>query len=94
MDKKIYSKTRYQNIYKNKKNGNYIISISNPKTTISKFDDKKIYDIDVALKLRNNSQLKPIKTADTGTFKELWGKYMVECEKVEKQAYNTRKKRC
>jgi len=93
MDKKIYSKTRYQNIYKNKKHGNYIVAISNPKTTISKFDDKKIFDIEIALKIRNNNLIKPKKSSDTGTFREIWYKYMIECEKVEKQAYNTRKKK-
>lgn len=93
MNKNIYSKTRYQNIYKNKKHGNYIVAISNPKTTISKFDDKKIFDIEIALKIRNNNLIKPKKSSDTGTFREIWYKYMIECEKVEKQAYNTRKKK-
>ena len=35
MDLKRYRKTRYENIYQNIKNKNYIITISNPKTTIS-----------------------------------------------------------
>lgn len=44
MDKKRYKNTRYQNIYKNIKNGNYIIRISNPDTTISKDkNNNKIY---------------------------------------------------
>ena len=34
MDKKVYEKTRYQCIFRNKKNKNYIIQISKPvKTT-------------------------------------------------------------
>lgn len=96
MDKKRYSKTRYQNIYKNIKNGNYIITISNPKTTISNIDGKKIYDIDIALKIRNNNQSKLLnhtKMVHIDTFEVLWNKYMFECKKVEKQAYNTQKKK-
>lgn len=96
MDKKRYSKTRYQNIYKNIKNKNYIVAISNPKTTISTIDGKKIYDINKAVKLRDNHKTKVIKHTEMtnkDTFKVLWDKYITDCEKVEKQAYNTIKKK-
>ena len=43
MDKKVYESTRYQNIYRHKKNKNYIVMISKPtKTSISSIDGKKI----------------------------------------------------
>lgn len=58
MDKKRYSKTRYQNIYKNIKNKNYIVSISTPKTTLSTIDGKKIYNINDAIKLRDDTRKK------------------------------------
>lgn len=96
MDKKRYSKTRYQNIYKNIKNKNYIVAISNPKTTISTYDAKKIYDIDIAIKIRDDFKskaIKGIKNIHIDDFKTLWGKYLIDCEKVEKQAYNTLKKK-
>lgn len=96
MDKLRYSKTRYQNIYKNIKNKNYIVSISNPKTTISTIDGKKIYEIEKAIKLRDdfkNKRIKYSKITNSDTFGAIWAKYMIDCEKVEKQAYNTLKKK-
>lgn len=95
MDKKRYSKTRYQNIYKNIKNKNYIVAISNPKTTLSTIDGKKIYDIDSAIKLRDNykTKLNHTELVHNDTFKLLWDKYINDCEKVQKQAYNTIKKK-
>lgn len=96
MDKKRYSKTRYQNIYKNIKNKNYIVSISTPKTTLSTIDGKKIYDINDAIKLRDDFKSKRSKyekVTSRETFEILWDKYINECEKVEKLAYNTVKKK-
>lgn len=43
---KIYEKTRYANIYRHSKNGNYVIRHNN--TTISKINSQKIYDIKIA----------------------------------------------
>lgn len=96
MDLRRYRKTRYENIYQNIKNKNYIIAISNPKTTISDIDGKKIYDIDLAKKLRENDkvkQLKANKIAHIDLFEVLWGKYMYDCEFVRKLAYKTLKKK-
>lgn len=96
MDKKRYSKTRYQNIYKNIKNKNYIIAISNPKTTLSTIDGKKIYDIDKAIKLRDDYRTKLIKRTEAAhidTFKELWDKYISDCKNAKKMAYNTIKEK-
>ena len=96
MDKKRYSKTRYQNVYKNIKNKKYIVAISNPKTTISVYDGKKIYDIDIAIKIRDDYKSKIIRTNKTihiDDFKTIWDKYIIDCEKVQKQAFNTLKKK-
>lgn len=96
MDKKRYSKTRYQNVYKNIKNKNYIVAISNPKTTISVYEGKKIYDIDIAIKIRDDYKSKIIRTNKTihiDDFKTIWDKYIIDCEKVQKQAFNTLKKK-
>jgi len=96
MDKKRYRKTRYENVYQNIKNKNYIVTISNPKTTISEIDGKKIYDIDIAKKLRDNDKLKQLKAnkiAHIDLFSELWKKYMYDCEYIRKLSYNTLKKK-
>ena len=46
MDLKVYKRTRYQNIYKHIKNGNYVISMSKPiKTSISRIDNMKIFQL-------------------------------------------------
>lgn len=96
MDLKRYQKTRYENIYRNIKNGNYIIAISNPKTTISMVDGKKIFDIEVAKKLRGNDKIKQLKAnniAHIDTFSTVWDKYMFSCENYEKLSYNSLKKK-
>ena len=96
MDKLRYRKTRYENVYQNIKNKNYIVTISNPKTTISEIDGKKIYDIDVAKKIRENDKLKQLKAnkiAHIDLFSELWSKYMYDCEFIRKLAYKTLKKK-
>lgn len=91
MDKKRYKKTRYQNIFKNIKNGNYIIRISNPDTTISKDkNNNKIYDINLAKDIRDNKSNKIVKMQQINSkdsFKKIYLKYIDDCKK--KLAYNT-----
>lgn len=92
MDLKRYEKTRYQNIYRNKKKKNYIIRITNPETSISSIDGKKIFNIDEAKKIRDNALLrikKKVEIECKDTFDELWNKYHFECKYIKKQAYNT-----
>lgn len=93
MDLKIYEKTRYQNIYRHKKNKNYVIMMSKPiKTSISRIENKKIITIDEALKIRDNvliKQQKALETIHKEDFDTLWDKYIFNCKFVKKQAYNT-----
>lgn len=92
MDLKRYEKTRYQNIYRNKKNKNYVIMLSNPKTSISIVNGKKIFDIDEAKRIRDNPKIRLQKQSEIQTinnFDELWEKYIYDCKYVKKQAYNT-----
>ena len=93
MDMKVYEKTRYQNIYRNKKNKNYVIMMSKPvKTSISKIDGKKILTIEEAIKIRDNVLIKRQKALETihkEDFDTLWDKYINNCKYVRKFAYNT-----
>lgn len=92
MDLKRYEKTRYQNIYRNKKNKNFVVMISNPKTSISTINRKKIFDIEEAKKLRDNPRIRLQKQSEIKTksnFDEIWEKYIYDCKFVKKQAYNT-----
>jgi len=93
MDKKVYEKTRYQNIYRHKKNKNYLIMISKPvKTSISSIDGKKIYSIDEACKIRDNPKLKQQKGLEAihkETFDILWEQYISDCKYIKKLAYNS-----
>ena len=93
MNMKVYEKTRYQNIYRHRKNKNYMIMISKPvKTSISKIDGKRILSIEEALKIRDNPKIKQQKGLETvhkEDFDTLWCKYIEECKSVKKQAYNT-----
>ena len=93
MDMKVYKRTRYQNIYKHIKNGNYVISMNKPvKTSISRIDNKKIVEIDEAIKIRDSvviRQQKGIETMHKEDFDTLWEKYMDSCKYVLKLAYNT-----
>lgn len=94
MNTRIYEKTRYQNIYRHKKNKNYIIR--NRETSISEINNDKIYDIEVAKKILNKMNLdilKAQKQANSLFFKDLWSKYISHCENVSKLAYNTLKKK-
>lgn len=93
MDKKVYEKTRYQNIYRHKKNKNYVIMMSTPvKTSISKIDGKKIIKIEDALKVRDNPKLK-MQVGLEVTYKEdfdnLWSKYTDDCKNIQRLSYNT-----
>ena len=92
MDLKRYEKTRYQNIYRNKKNKNYMIMLSNPKTTIGIVNGKKIFDIEEAKKIRDNPRIKLQKHVEIKTknnFDELWEDYINDCKYLKKQAYST-----
>lgn len=92
MDLKRYDKTRYQNIYRHKKNKNYMITISNPKTSISTLNGKKIFDIEVAKKVRDDSKIKFQKKTEMkykNGFEELWEKYIYNNIYVKKLSYNT-----
>ena len=95
MDKKRYKKTRYQNIFKNIKNGNYIVRISNPDTTISRDkNNNKIYDINLAKDIRDNKSNHIIKTQQINNkdvFEKVWKMYIGES--VERLAYKTYRKK-
>ena len=86
MDKKIYKRTRYQNIYYNMKKKNYIINFTRPNMTISEIDGNKIFDINSAIDLRNSYKSKITKMQTNAiaknTFEELYTKYLEYSEKV------------
>lgn len=93
MDMRVYKKTRYQNIYKHIKNGNYIISLSKPiKTSISTIEDRKIYSIEEALRVKDKYS-RPISKSQIEAcrddFDVLWYKYIDWCKYSQKMAYNT-----
>lgn len=93
MDKKVYEKTRYQNIYRHKTNKNYIIMMSKPvKTSIASMDGKKIMKLEDAVNIRDNPKIKVQKGLEV-TYKEdfdtLWEKYINVCKYELKLAYNT-----
>lgn len=97
MDLNVYEKTRYQNIYRHKKNKNYVVMISSPaKTSISKIDNKKIQKIEDALKIRDNPKIK-LQKGNEAIYKEefddLWGKYISACKDEKHLAFNTVKKK-
>lgn len=93
MNTKIYEKTRYQNIYRHKKNKNYLVMISKPvKTTISTIDNQKILRIEDALKVRDNPKIKDqkaIEIINAGDFDTFYTKYINWCENVQKLAKNS-----
>lgn len=97
MDKKVYESTRYQNIYRHKKNKNYIVMISKPtKTSISSIDGKKIIRLEDALNIRDNPKIK-FQKGNEALYKEdfsnIWEKYYNDCENVQHLAYSTLKKK-
>lgn len=93
MDTKVYEKTRYQNIYRHKKNKNYLVMISKPvKSSISNIDGKKILKLEEALKIRDNPKIKLQKGSEilyNNDFDGLWFKYINCCKNELRQAYNT-----
>lgn len=93
MNKNVYENTRYQNIYRHKKNKNYIIMISKPvKSSISKIDGQKILSLDDALRIRDNPKIRLQKGAEItckSDFDTLWCKYIEHCKYEQKLAYNT-----
>lgn len=97
MDKNVYERTRYQNIYRHKKNKNYVIMISKPvKTSISRIDGKKIFDLETALKVRDNPKLKMQKAVEIScndTFDSLLEKYIFSCKQEKRLAFNTIKRK-
>ncbi len=59
MNLNVYEKTRYQNIYRHKKNKNYVVMISKPvKSSIATMNGEKIYKLDEAVKIRDNPKIK------------------------------------
>lgn len=97
MNLKTYEKTRYQNIYRHKKNKNYIVKINVPvDTTISNINGNKILKLEEALKIRDNPKTKIQKQNEIqvkGSFDEIWEKYIFWCKYNDKQAYNTYRKK-
>ena len=93
MDLKKYEKTRYQNIYRNIKNKNYIIMLSKPvKTSIASVEGKKIMKLEEALKIRDNPKIKHAKATETlnkEDFDSMWCKYITWCKYDAKLEYNT-----
>lgn len=93
MDKKVYENTRYQNIYRHKKNKNYVIMMSKPvKTSISRIDGKKIMKLEDAINIRDNKNIKVQKDQEIACredFDTLWCKYINACKNIQKLAYNT-----
>lgn len=91
---RIYEKTRYSNIYRHSKNGNYVIRHDD--TTISKINNQKIYDIKVARDYKAKLELN-IKKIEQSTnsylFKDLWNEYIYHCKEISKLSYNTLKKK-
>ncbi len=93
MNLKVYEKTRYQNIYRHKKNKNYVIMISKPvKTSISRIDGKRIATTEEAIKIRDNILIrlqKGVELVYKEDFDSLWDKYIDWCKIVKKLSYNT-----
>ncbi len=97
MNLKVYEKTRYQNIYRHKKNGNYVIQISNPKTSISRMPNgNKIWNKDDAIKIRDNKESKLLKQSQLSSkvlFGTAWDKYIEWCKNDQNQKYSTYNKK-
>lgn len=93
MNTKVYEKTRYQNIYRHKKNKNYLVMISKPvKSSISTINGEKILKLEQALAIRDNPKLKmqkATKTPNSGLFDDLWCNYITWCQNVRKLAKNS-----
>lgn len=97
MNLKVYEKTRYQNIYRHKKNKNYLVMISKPvKSSISSIDGDKIWKIEDAIRIRENPKIrmqKDMEIKHKDLFDELLDKYVEYCERDLKLSFNTIKKK-
>lgn len=97
MDLKKYERTRYQNIYRNIKNKNYIVMMSKPvKTSIASINGKKILKLEDAIKIRDNYKIKAqkgLEVAFKDDFETLWEEYMNYCKYTQKLAYTTLSKK-
>ena len=93
MNLNIYEKKRYQNIYRHKKNKNYIVKINTPvDSTISRINEEKILKLEEALKIRDNSKNKLQKEKEAkfkNDFDSVWEKYIYSCKYEKKLSYNT-----
>lgn len=93
MNLKVYEKTRYQNIYRHKKNKNYVVMMSKPvKSSIAIIDGEKIFKIDDAIKIRDNPKIKiqkGLEVTNKEDFDSLWEKYIYSCKYIIKLAYTT-----
>lgn len=93
MNLKVYEKTRYQNIYRHKKNKNYVVMMSKPvKSSIAIIDGEKIFKIDDAIKIRDNPKIKiqkGLEVTNKEDFDSLWEKYIYSCKYIMKLAYTT-----
>jgi len=93
MNLKVYEKTRYQNIYRHRKNKNYVVMMSKPvKSSIAIIDGEKIFKIDDAIKIRDNPKIKiqkGLEVTNKEDFDSLWEKYIYSCKYIMKLAYTT-----
>lgn len=100
MDKKKYEKTKYPNIFKNKKNGTYSIDLSLGYDNIT---GKRIRTTRTGIKTEKEAKelLKKLTSdekikndiVNNAYFNEVFEKYLYSCEFEKKLAYNTIKKR-
>ena len=97
MNLKVYEKTRYQNIYRHKKNKNYVVMMSKPvKSSIAIIDGEKIFKIDDAIKIRDNPKIKiqkGLEVTNKEDFDSLWEKYIFYCKYDKKIEFNTLKRK-
>lgn len=97
MNLKVYEKTRYQNIYRHKKNKNYVIMISKPvKSSIATINNEKILKLEEALKIRDNPKIKMQKSFEVNVktnFDELFERYIYVCKYEKKLSYSTYNKK-
>lgn len=97
MNLKVYEKTRYQNIYRHKKNKNYLVMINKPvKSSISSIDGNKIWKIEDAIRIRENPKIrmqKELELKHNDLFDDLLDKYLNYCKYELKSSFNTIKKK-
>lgn len=97
MNTRIYEKTRWEKIYRHKKNKNYLVAINKPfKSSIATINGQKIYDKDIALEIRDNPKYRVLKQSaknNKDNFDTTWQKYIDYCINVEKLADRTIEKK-